>query len=216
MVVERDQKDAELDALITEALDVDVQPEFVAQVRTRLATERTRSSWPVAWTLASATALTAIAAIWLVSTNEAPLPSETGTRVAISRAPSVEVSPSIVPPPGAAASPAVEPGTVTPPARRAERTVAAAAAPIAPAIIPEVIISEIIIDAREAIALQALVTRLREGSVDPAQLPAPRAETAAMSADILIQPITVAALAFAADLQLELDVDLPQEFEGLE
>ena len=208
MVDERDRSDAALDRLITEALDVDVAPEFVASVRARATVEPMRAPvGPLAWGLATAVAL------GVIMTSSVPPGDVVWIDEPAANATIIEAPSSV---------PTIETPVLAPPAAPAPVTVTAQRrAPSSREITFDV--PEVIVDAREAMALQALVTRLREGSVDPSQLPAPRAEAgAAMSPDILIQPITVAPLAFAADLQLEVapdrpqDVDHPQGLEGLE
>jgi hypothetical protein len=67
----------------------------------------------------------------------------------------------------------------------------------------------VIVDVREARAIQALVARIRNGQLNASQLPAPAVQTETLqTTEIVIPPITVPLLTFAADLH--------QAAEGLE
>jgi hypothetical protein len=198
VVDERDRSDAALDRWITETLDVDVAPDFVARVRTELAQSRAGRSWRAAWAFAPAAALGAIALVWLIQPLDRSVTSSAvDTVAAIAPAPSVDLNAVPYSEPVALEDTGVDRRTTPAPERSLEAPDPSAAE------------AAVIVDAREAIAFERFLTRVRDGQLTASMLPLARAESEELPAnEIVIAPLDLKPLAFAADLQ--------QQVEGIE
>jgi hypothetical protein len=192
-----------IDEDIRAALDVDPSPEFVAQVRTRIATEEAPSAWRWSWGVAIASALVASAVLVVFVSRQQTRPSTSvaGTAVAASDnrpasdAPTLERNDSV---PRSEASGrrsktvARQGGAVS----RQARSLATETNALT--MRTERSEPEILIDPREASALLQLITGVRDGRIDlrAAQTiasPAP-AEVEPVAA-IVIAPITIEPIA---------------------
>ena len=190
MVDTRDRSDAALDRLITQALEVEVTPAFVARVRERVVAGRARTVAPAWWGLSAAAAIGVIAIVWLTYPTERSTAADTVASIAVAPAPVSEPSPVVTP------EPTVTNGTTDERPMTPTRVMRVERPPDSAAIEPQ-----IIVDVREARAIQALVTRIRDGRLDASRLPAPRADAEKLqTAEIVIPPITVPLLTFAADI----------------
>ncbi|MGQ0735765.1 MAG: hypothetical protein ACT4QD_19190 [Acidobacteriota bacterium] len=153
---------------IERALDVDPSPEFLARVRTRIASEPAASGWGLSWRVVGAGALAATVLVALVVTRperpSAPaLPAEAAVATPI-----VESSPagSPVAPPSPRATASAPPLSSPGPVQLLQAT---------PAVGPDVSISH-----RHLAALAALMERIREGRIDPTALNVLQTETTAL------------------------------------
>ena len=176
----------DLDREIEAALAVDPSPEFVARVRTRIASERPPSASWLLWTLAIAGALAS--AVTLAVTLPRPKAVARPERVA-ERAASAGARPT---PPAAAVA------RTTAEAARREKDGASASrrtgGPTAWAHRETVASAEpeVLIDAREARAIRAFIDRARHGQLELAQLlsaPPPQVMEAQPLQGIYIAPI---------------------------
>jgi len=171
-----------LDREIRAALDVDPSPEFLARVRTGIASEPRRAAWRWSWMFAAACAMAALIAIAIVSRDarssrlrdlapppdvaQAFRPAGSGAEQAPPLLPGPVVSGSrrMSPQPSDPKGPALRPMTTRSanafalqprePARSAD---AAARQPREP---------EILVDPRESMALRRLIAGTREGTLD--------------------------------------------------
>jgi len=190
-----------IDEEIRAALEVDPSPEFVARVRTRIASEAAPSEWRWSWGLAAISALAASAILVVIVSRQQARPSTSaaGTPVAASdNRPAGNA-------PGHELKDAVPRGDV--PGRHAQAATrqgvsrqALAMATDANALAVRTVRSEpeILVDPREASALRQLITGVRDGRIDlmAAQTiasPAP-AEVGPVAA-IVIAPITIEPIA---------------------
>jgi hypothetical protein len=173
-----------IDEEIRGALDVDPSPEFLARVRTRLATEPAPSAWRWSWTIVAAGALAAAAimAIVLTPAREKATPA-TQTAEAGPKGPALrETEP--------ARSPAVrKPGPSLLERRPRPSGPGEAIASRQP---------EILLDAAETRALRALIAGVRDGRVDitaaqNSRAPAPT--DLEPITDIVIAPLSIEPLA---------------------
>jgi hypothetical protein len=180
-----------IDEEIREALDVDPSPDFLARLRTRIATEPAPSSWRRSWTMATAGALAAAVLVAIALTPRAKTIVEPVTQTA-------------------AAGPSLSegrPGPVGP--GRTDSAPATATRKLRPVPIPVVSgfsrttlsasrQSEILLDASETRALQQLIAGVRDGHVDltaaqESSSPAPM--DLEPIAEIVIAPIRIEPLA---------------------
>ena len=187
-----------IDQEIRDALKADPSPEFLARVRTRIASEPAPSAWRWSWTVAAASARAAAVAIAvMVSRPEPPLAPTSDVAQAAPR-PDANASSSVaqalrpaiagLKPHATTAEPratAAEPrGTGTPAVSGFSQTVAAD--------------PDILIDPREQRALRQLIAGVSEGRVDlsAAQNSTPPASAALEPVtDIVIAPINIDPLA---------------------
>jgi hypothetical protein len=186
--------DSALDREIERALAVEPSPEFVARVRTSIAIEpSTHPVWRLSWTFAGAgAAVAAIVFALVVSWPErtvAPAPRL------------VQVAPPapVAPQPSAVS----DPSTVRSPeavARRAHKPVALQqdASPSTKAFAFQTSEPEILIDSREAAALQRLISGVRDGRVDLSPVlhaTTPTAMELPPITDLIIAPLSIEPLA---------------------
>jgi hypothetical protein len=128
------------------------------------------------------------AVVWTTYSTQPATVSDTAASVAVSAAPAEETSPSVRLEPSGANGVTHEPPITRAPMVRPEPPLDAAPEP------------QIIVDAREAKALQELVTRIGSGRLDASRLPALTHIEELHAAEIVIPPISVPLLAFAADI----------------
>ena len=158
-----------IDQEIRDALNVDPSPEFVARVRTRIASEPEPSAWWGSWKLATVVALAAAVVSVVVVSRPPPQmlpvgPHETAgpqgpALQGVAQAPrQAEPSP----------SPAVgRPGPLGPGAPRSAKAFALHRARIVSGFSRTVAAApDILLDPREARALQQLIAGVRDGRVD--------------------------------------------------
>ena len=182
--------DDALDRELERALGVEPSPEFVSRVRTRIANEPAPAAawWP--WTLVTASVATAVVIALVVSRGNAPAgPKELARRpmTAAQVSENATSAPSGAAQPATASAnpggtPAAAPGSA---ARRSTRE-------------PVRIEPDILVDARESLALRRLIAGVSDGRIDLS--PVLRASTpTAMDllpiAEIVISPITIERLA---------------------
>jgi hypothetical protein len=188
---DRTLNDDTLEHEIEAALAVDPSPEFLARVRTRLASEPAPFGWRLSWMYLGALGLTTAVVLALVLTRleRQPVPAA--------------ATPTITPPMAKSEStgralgetvpfPSIPADSVVTTVERIPRRQALATAQ------PEVIISD-------AAALRVLVVNTREGRIDPAGLNALNAVATPLEplGTISIQPITIEPLPQLALLEGE-------------
>ena len=157
--------DSEIDGALSAALAVEPSAEFVARVRTRIASEPEPSGWRYPWTLAAAgaMALAFASAVAVLQMNQAMPPAEAVLAPLPSRALAF-ASLSLVPGMGMVSS--VGSGFLSAEAlakavSRIRRRVVSPTLRAEPEVIPEVII-----DAGEAAALRRLFSSVSEGRIE--------------------------------------------------
>jgi hypothetical protein len=172
--------DAGVDRDIQALLAVDPSPEFVARVRTRIATEPQRSRWFAGWPVAAAAA---VAAAIVAAVFARPRPADVPNVLMTKRLPNAATTIAAAPDAGRST---LDLARRDPDAgRRAQGR---------PSIAATAVESAVLIDPRESAALRALMTGVRDGRVDLE--PVLRAATpAAMDLPpvtaIAIEPITI-------------------------
>ena len=134
-----------LDREIAQALAVDPSPEFVARVRQRVAAEPAPPTWRWTWVVMTSGALAAAAAVMLLIVQ--------GDQPRQTRAPLLGARQTA----SAAALPDVAPGFIRTASRLAPQHVQRERRHEAP---------EILVDAREARALQSLIAGAQAGTID--------------------------------------------------
>ena len=168
-----------IDEEIRDALKIEPSPDFLARVRTRIASEPAPSAWRWSWTVAAAGAMAIAVVIAAVVTRPGPQRA-TGPDVVASR-------PALAPAFGPV-EPAKEPGR---PAETIVRHRASAASRVARTVMSD---PQILIDPRETRALRQLITGVRDGRIDltAAQhsTTPPTMELPPLT-DIVIDPITI-------------------------
>jgi hypothetical protein len=170
--------DSEIDDALSAALAVEPSTEFLARVRTRIASEPEPSRWGYPWTLAAAgaMALAFASAVAVLQMNQAMPPAEAVLAPLPSRAFEF-ASLSLLP--GMGMVPSVRSGF-----SRIRRRVVSPIVRAEPEVLPEVII-----DAGEAAALTRLFSRPKEGRIDLTTL----AETVQVNAALtVLNPIEIA------------------------
>ena len=184
--------DETLQREIEEALAVDPSPEFLARVRTRIASEPTPSGWRLSWRFFGAWGLATAVVLLLVVTRleRQPVPALPRPIVATPMAGSVSTGAPVVSMP-------------SPPAPTASSVESTSRIPIrqaAPTTEPEILISP-----RDAAALRVLVVNIREGRVDPTVLDALHVVATPLKplGTIAIQPIDIEPLTRLALLEGE-------------
>jgi hypothetical protein len=204
-----------IDEEIREALDVGPSPEFLARVRTRIATEPAPSAWRWSWTIAAAGALAAavIVAIALTPGRETAVTPVTQKAEAGPKGPALHQTASVPsatdrrPGPSASARPegprASARLAAAPDARRhfgpGESIASSVADPKGPALresSPAAL--EVLLDPAETRALHQLIAGVRDGRVDlsaaqNSSSPAPM--DLEPVADLVIAPITIEPIA---------------------
>lgn len=172
--------DPDIDRALAAALAVEPSAEFLARVRTRIATEPEPSAWRFPWTLAAvgAMALALVSAVSVLHLNQAMPPADTVLAPLPSKAlvfASLSLVPGMVPSVGSGFS-------------RTKRRAPAAAVRAE---------AEVLIDAGEAAALRRLFNRSSEGRIDLHAFEEAPQITAALpvGTDIEIAPITIEPLA---------------------
>ena len=181
--------DPDIDRALSAALAVEPSAEFLARVRTRIASEPEPSAWRFPWTLTAvgAMALALVSAVGVLHMNQAMPPTETVLEPLPSRAlvfASLSLMPAMVPN-------VVSGFSRTKGAGRTRRTVTADVVRTEP---------EVLIDAGEAAALRRLFNRSSEGRIDLRafeEIEETPQITAALPVanDIEIAPITIEPLA---------------------
>jgi len=182
-----------IDQEIRAALDVDPSPEFLARVRTRIATEPTPSAWRWSWTVAAAGALAAmvlIAVVWSRPKQERPSAPDVARAFPPSRA-----TESDAPRRGAPADSILSPGAHTrrlqPSSAELRRVRAAQSAKAGSlTVLPASTQPEILLDPAETRALRQLIAGVRDGRVD---LSAAQRSTAPLSMEL--EPVTAIVIA---------------------
>jgi hypothetical protein len=153
-----------IDEQIREALDVDPSPEFLARVRTRIASEPAPSAWRSSWTVAAVGALAAALVIAVVVSRTStgatqpfrPAADNAGSRPGTAEGDTKRSADAFALHPGSHTAPAVarQKPRATPMVPGLSRTISASIEP------------EILIDPREGIALQRLLAGVRGGRVN--------------------------------------------------
>ena len=180
-----------IDDEIREALDVDPSPEFLALVRTRIATEPAHSSWRWSWTIAAAGALAAAVTVAIALTPRVKTIVEPVTQTATAgpRGPALHQATAGPSPSGR------RPGPFGP----GESIASGVAGPKGPALREASTASpEILLDPAETRALRQLIAGARDGRVDleAARQAASRAPIDLDPiAEIIIAPITIEPIA---------------------
>jgi len=179
-----------IDEEIRDALTVEPSPEFLARVRTRLASEPAPSAWRWSWTFAAAGALAAaviVAVVWSPIANR-PRPLGPGSEVK----PSVEAAG-----PKGPALQASKPDATSQVVSGFSRTVVRTRMPSSDATVrlkPDTTESALLFDHSEMRALQALIAAARNRSIalTPAAEAAPPAPMELEPVtDIVIAPIAI-------------------------
>ena len=168
--------DAALDGELRRALAVDPSPEFLARIRTRIASEPDPAARPLSWNLVL-TAVVAIAVVAIVAISGRP--------PALTKAPAPLTARTFV---GATALVSPPPTTA-----HAFRSVDAGRPPSA-GVKQEL---EVLIAADEARALRALISGVREGRIvlTPVLSAVPAASESVSVDEIAIEPITITPIA---------------------
>jgi len=184
--------DRELQAM----LGVEPSPDFLARVRTRIASEPEATAWWLSWTFAVGVALAAVVVLAVVmarpreAVRQQPVERREASTDIARPTPSAAVTgqePYVAPGPYAASA-LRRTSSATSPAKAGRRVRTAHAGTDRP------IEHEVLIDARESSALRALIASVRAGRVDlepalHASAPAP-VELPALTA-IAIAPLTI-------------------------
>lgn len=169
--------DAALEREIAQALAVDPSPEFLPRVRTRIASEAPPAAWRLPWTWVAAGAMAAVVvfAVVLARSNLSET-FEGGSRPVLDARTFADLS-----------APLPSSDRRVPPLASVRRPESGRAEP------------EILIDAREATALSALLSGVRGRRIDLTALARERSNAATAgtgSNEITIQPIVIAAIPF--------------------
>jgi hypothetical protein len=179
---------------IRDALKVDPSPEYLARVRTRIATEPAPSPWRWSLTIAAAGAMAAALVVAVIVSRPAQ---------------PIEQRPGLVGPGTTAATEPAEPSALAGPKGPALQETPAPAARSAEAFAPQVVSGfsptvptkaepEILLDPAETRALRALIAGVNDGRVDLAALqrdPSRAPMDLDPIAEIIIAPITIDAIA---------------------
>jgi hypothetical protein len=177
-----------IDDEIKDALNVEPSPEFVARVRTRIASEPEPSAWRWPWTVAAIGAMAAALLIAVVVSRPAPRPDAvqaSGPEVVQALRPALERAA-----PNPAATPRASELAASKPAATRRVSVASGSIRTASAAVEP----EILLDPAETRALRALIAGVRDGRVDLSgaqRSTTPVAMDLAPVADIVIVPITI-------------------------
>lgn len=180
-----------IDQEIRDALKVDPSPEFVARVRTRIASEPAPSAWRWSWALAAGGAVAAVVIGAMVMSPA----REKAVVAPLTQA--ADSSPASESPKGPAAQPLSAPGVrAYGPANAGLKLHATshAANQQGPVLSP----TDILLDPAETRALQRLIAQTRDGSIDlaaVARASTPAAMELAPIEDLVISPITIEPLA---------------------
>ena len=184
-----------IDEEIRAALEVDPAPEFVARVRTRIATEAAPSEWRWSWGLAIGSALVACAALAVIVSRQPTRPSPRVEGTSSSAGENRPTNDGSSPKPRAAES-----GMHAGREAQYRSTQAGVPAPDTNALAMRTARSEpeVLIDPREARALRQLIAGVRDGRIDltAAQtIASPTAAEIKPVARIVIAPITIEPIA---------------------
>jgi hypothetical protein len=186
--------DSALDREIERALAVEPSPDFVARVRTSIASEPPRPAWHLSWAFAGAGA--AVAAIVFALVVAWPERTVAPAPMIVQVAPPAPVAPQPSAVPDASTVRSPEAVALQRPKKAVARQQGASRSTKAFAF--QTSEPEILIDSREAAALQRLITGVRDGRVDLSPVlhaTTPTAMELPPITDLIIAPLSIEPLA---------------------